>query len=654
MGLGCAACVARVEKVVSALEGVSSVSVSLASATAQVEFDTDVLTDKDLQKAVHDAGYELVLAQETSSASGQSCTPSGCEAGKCEAGNPDSGRSDSEKPESRTAKPEKSAEDIADEISRKSFKALTRDAVSSLVLSAIIMALAMGGGMKGCEAGAPDLKGIAVALLSAVVVFVLGRRFFRNAWSQLRHGSANMDTLVALSISISFFFSLFNLCFPQVWTSRGLSADLYFESSAMIVSFVLLGRMLEERTRRSTTAAVRELKAMQPERVLLRVGKVVREVALDTVTVGDEVVIRQGGKMAVDGEVIEGSASMDESMMTGESRAVSKTVGSGVYAGTLCLGGEAVVRTVKVGGDTVLSSIIAMVREAQGSKAAIQRKVDKVAAVFVPVIMCIALLSLLLWCIWGGENAFSRGLLAMVTVLVIACPCSLGLATPAAIIAGIGRAARCGILVRDADALQTAAAVNVVLLDKTGTLTEGLAGGDRLKDTSVSAVQTLHSMGLSVRMLSGDSSERAAQIAREAGVDEYISEMLPAGKTQYVKDLHANGLKVAMVGDGVNDSAALAEADFSMAMGSGSDVAMDSAMATIVSSDLRKVPQMIRLSRRTNAIIRENLFWAFFYNALAVPAAAFGLVGPMTAALCMALSSVCVVCNALRLRFCKI
>ena len=643
MGLGCAACVARVEKVVSALEGVSSVSVSLASATAQIEFDADVLTDKDLQKAVHDAGYELVLAEETSSASGQSDPSSECNAGKCETG-------ESETKEAKTAKP--SAEDIADEMSRKAFRSLTRDALCSLVLSAVIMALAMGGGMKGCEA--TGIKGIAVALLSAVVVFVFGRRFFRNAWAQLRHGSANMDTLVALSISISFFFSLFNLCFPQVWTSRGLSADLYFESSAMIVAFVLLGRMLEERTRRSTTAAVRELKAMQPERVLLRVGKVVREVALESVAVGDEVVIRQGGKMAVDGEVIEGSVSMDESMMTGESRAVSKSIGSGVYAGTLCLGGEAVVRTVKVGGDTVLSSIIAMVREAQGSKAAIQRKVDKVAAVFVPVIMCIALLSLLLWCVWGGENAFSRGLLAMVTVLVIACPCSLGLATPAAIIAGIGRAARSGILVRDADALQTAAAVNVVLVDKTGTLTEGLAGGDRLKDSSVAAVRELRSMGLSVRMLSGDSSERAAEIAREAGVDEYVSQMLPAGKTQYVKDLHAKGLKVAMVGDGVNDSAALAEADFSMAMGSGSDVAMDSAMATIVSSDLRKVPQMIRLSRRTNRIIRENLFWAFFYNALAVPAAAFGLVGPMTGALCMALSSVCVVCNALRLRFCKI
>jgi P-type Cu2+ transporter len=642
MGLGCAACVARVEKVVSALEGVSSVSVSLASATAQIEFDTDVLTDKDLQKIVHDAGYELVLAEETPSASGQSDTPSECNAGKCEAG----------KPETKTEKPKPSAEDIADEMSRKAFRSLTRDALCSLVLSSVIMVLAMGGGMKGCEA--TGIKGIAVALLSAVVVFVFGRRFFRNAWAQLRHGSANMDTLVALSISISFFFSLFNLCFPQVWTSRGLSADLYFESSAMIVAFVLLGRMLEERTRRSTTAAVRELKAMQPERVLLRVGKVVREVALESVAPGDEVVIRQGGKMAVDGEVIEGIVSMDESMMTGESRAVSKSIGSGVYAGTLCLGGEAVVRTVKVGSDTVLSSIIAMVREAQGSKAAIQRKVDKVAAVFVPVIMCIALLSLLLWCIWGGENAFSRGLLAMVTVLVIACPCSLGLATPAAIIAGIGRAARSGILVRDADALQTAAAVNVVLLDKTGTLTEGLAGGDRLKDSSVAAVRELRSMGLSVRMLSGDSSERAAEIAREAGVDEYVSQMLPAGKTQYVKDLHAKGLKVAMVGDGVNDSAALAEADFSMAMGSGSDVAMDSAMATIVSSDLRKVPQMIRLSRRTNTIIRENLFWAFFYNALAVPAAAFGLVGPMTAALCMALSSVCVVCNALRLRFCKI
>ena len=632
MGLGCAACVARVEKTLAALGGVYEVSVSLASATVQVEFDADMLTDRDLQKAVHDAGYELVLADEAASAPVHSCAAA-----------------------PRTGKTPPSAEDLADEMSRRAFRTLRRDALCSLLLAGAVMLLSMGGGMRDCTAaGVPPFRSIASAVLTAVVVFVFGGRFFRNAFAQLRHGSANMDTLVSLSVCISFFFSLFNLCFPQVWTSRGLAADLYFESSAMIVSFVLLGRMLEERTRRSTTAAVRELKAMQPERVLLRVGKVVREVSLESVSEGDEVVIRVGGKMAVDGDLVEGSVSMDESMMTGESRPVKKSPGDQLYAGTLCLGGEAVVKTAKVGGDTVLSGIIAMVRQAQGSKAAIQRKVDRVAAVFVPVIICIALLSLVLWCVWGGENALSRGLLAAVTVLVIACPCSLGLATPAAIIAGIGRAAKSGILVRDADALQTAATVDVVLLDKTGTLTEGLAGGDRLKDTSLSAVRTLRSMGLSVRMLSGDSSERAAAIAREAGVDDYVSQMLPSGKTQYVKDLHARGLKVAMVGDGVNDSAALAEADFSMAMGSGSDVAMDSAMATIVSSDLRKVPQMIRLSRRTNRIIAENLFWAFLYNALAVPAAAFGLVGPMTAALCMALSSVCVVCNALRLRFCRI
>ncbi len=632
MGLGCAACVARVEKTLAALGGVYEVSVSLASATVQVEFDADMLTDRDLQKAVHDAGYELVLADEAPAAPAPFCSTA-----------------------AREGKSSQSAEDLADEMSRRAFRTLRRDALCSLLLAGAVMLLSMGGGMRDCTAaGVPPFRSIASAVLTAVVVFVFGGRFFRNAFAQLRHGSANMDTLVSLSVCISFFFSLFNLCFPQVWTSRGLAADLYFESSAMIVSFVLLGRMLEERTRRSTTAAVRELKAMQPERVLLRVGKVVREVSLESVSEGDEVVIRVGGKMAVDGELVEGSVSMDESMMTGESSPVKKSPGDQLYAGTLCLGGEAVVKTAKVGGDTVLSGIIAMVRQAQGSKAAIQRKVDRVAAVFVPVIICIALLSLVLWCVWGSENALSRGLLAAVTVLVIACPCSLGLATPAAIIAGIGRAAKSGILVRDADALQTAATVDVVLLDKTGTLTEGLAGGDRLKDTSLSAVRTLHSMGLSVRMLSGDSSERAAAIAREAGVDDYVSQMLPSGKTQYVKDLHERGLKVAMVGDGVNDSAALAEADFSMAMGSGSDVAMDSAMATIVSSDLRKVPQMIRLSRRTNRIIAENLFWAFLYNALAVPAAAFGLVGPMTAALCMALSSVCVVCNALRLRFCRI
>lgn len=642
MGLGCAACVARVEKVLGAMEGVSEVSVSLASSTVQVEYDTSLLTERDLCEVVKNAGYELLVQNDVTEANVPSDNRSSADLDKVT--------------RVTNTKMQKSPEDVAEELSRKAYGQLRIDAVSSLALSLLLMIVGMfiGSGRGNGMTVTPLWKGIIMAALAAPVVFWFGRRFFSNAFVQLRHGSANMDTLVALSISVSYFFSLFNLCFPGLWTSRGLTADLYFESSAMIVAFVLLGRCLEERARNSTTSAVRKLKSLQPRTVLLKVGNMMKEVDISSIEEGDTVIVHGGMRVAVDGTVIEGSARMDESMLTGESVAAEKAVGASVYAGTICMNGDITIRTVKVGGDTVLSSIIDMVREAQGSKASIQRKVDKVAAVFVPVILSIAVLSLVLWCVCGGDDAVSRGILALVTVLVIACPCSLGLATPAAIIAGIGRAAECGVLIRDADALQTAAGIDVVLLDKTGTLTTGEVGSDRLKEGSKDAVSELRAMGVRSVMLSGDAEDRARKIAEQAGIGEVRSGMLPGDKLAVVKDCHASGLKVAMVGDGINDSAALAEADFSMAMGNGSDIAMDSAMATVVSSDLRKLPQIIRLSAKTGRIVKENLFWAFFYNALAVPAAAFGLVSPMIAALCMALSSVCVVCNALRLKFCRL
>ena len=573
-----------------------------------------------------------------------------------------------------------------------------------------------------------------------------------------------MDTLVALSVSISYLFSIFNLLFPQVWTSQGLEAHLYFESATMIVAFILIGRLLEERAKHSTTAAIRKLMDLQEKHSLA--------------CPGDTLLVKPGERFEVDGVVVEGTSYVDESMLTGEPVPALKQVGEKVYAGTINQNGALSVRVEKVNGDTLLSGIIRMVRDAQGSKAPIQKTVDRIAAVFVPVIIGIAILTFLIWLCCGE---FTLGLLAMVTVLVIACPCSLGLATPTAIIAGIGNGASKGILIKDAQSLQIARKIDTVVMDKTGTLTEGkpsvvesvwdplitreddsrrlnlkdvlyslehlsehplavavcaslrgcedlpvedfeailgkgiagtvegtrfyvgnlsllhdvlgdipeasnpmvadsidpwmdagytiallfdkvkvyavLALSDELKDTSVQAVKGLSAQGIDIHMLTGDNEVAARHIAFVAGIPHVTSHILPQGKAEYIKELQASGKRVAMVGDGINDSAALAQADLGIAMGRGSDIAIDTAQVTIVSSDLSKIGELIHLSKRTVRIIRENLFWAFFYNLLAVPVAAGimypftgFLLNPMVAAACMALSSVCVVTNSLRLR----
>ncbi len=605
VGMGCAACVARVENTLRKQPGVENVSVSLASNMAQVEYDTAVVSAAELKRAVVEGGYDLIVPEEDESA-------------------PEDAEEDS------TPDPDEEAERIR----LKEIRLLRNDAVWCLLSAAAIMVVSM------CFRDAP-WRGVVMACLSAPVVFWGGRRFFKNAWKQLRHGSASMDTLVALSVGISFLFSLFNLLFPSFWTSRGLEAGLYFESSAMITGFILLGRWLEERAKHGTTASLRALKKLQPE---------VR------CSVGDVIAIEPGYSIPVDGVVVSGESLVDESALTGESVPVSKTAGSKVYAGTTNGSATLKVRAEKVGNGTLLAGIVEMVRDAQGSKARIQRTVDKVAAVFVPVIIGIALLTFLVWTLAVPDGGAVKGILAAVSVLVIACPCSLGLATPTAIIAGIGNAARKGILVKDADALQLASGIDAVVLDKTGTVTVGSAEKfdaewrDVIKPTSREAVRMMKDMGLDVYMLTGDKSEIADEVAAEAGIDNTVSEVLPDEKHRFVEKLQAEGRKVAMVGDGINDSAALARADLSVAMGRGSDIAIDTAMATVISSDLRKVPELVKLSGRTSRIIKENLFWAFFYNVLAVPAAAFGLVNPMVAAACMALSSVCVVTNSLRLR----
>ncbi len=714
--MGCAACVARVENTLKACPGVDKVSVSLASNTAQVDYDPDRTTPAALQKAVREAGYELLV----------------------------DGTDDEADSEAEVAR-------------QDAYKSLKKDTVIACVLAALVMLIGMGfNDFPG--------KGFVLWGLATPVVFWCGRRFFKAGFSALRHGAANMDTLVALSVSISYLFSVFNLLFPQVWTSRGLEAHLYFESATMIVAFILIGRLLEERAKHSTTAAIRKLMDLQEKH--------------SQACPGDTLLVRPGERLEVDGTVAEGTSYVDESMLTGEPVPALKRVGDRVYAGTINQKGALSVRVEKVNGDTLLSGIIRMVRDAQGSKAPIQKTVDRIAAIFVPVIIGLSVLTFLIWLICGE---FTLGLLAMVTVLVIACPCSLGLATPTAIIAGIGNGASKGILIKDAESLQIARKVNAVVMDKTGTLTEGkpsvvesvwdplitteddsrelnlkdvlfslehrsdhplalavceslrgcevlpvedfeailgkgivgtvegtrfyvgnldllrevlgdipeasnpmvadsigpwmdagytvtllfdkvkvyavLALSDHLKDTSVQAVKALAAQGIDIHMLTGDNEVAARHIAFVAGIPNVKAHVLPQDKAEYVKQLQASGKRVAMVGDGINDSAALAQADLGIAMGHGSDIAIDTAQVTIVSSDLSKIGELIRLSRRTVGIIRENLFWAFFYNLLAVPVAAGVLypftgflLNPMVAAACMALSSVCVVTNSLRLR----
>ena len=707
-GMGCAACVARVENTLKQQKGVESASVSLASNSAQVDYDPQVVSAAGLKKAVQDAGYDLIVPEESD----------------------DDADSD----------PESEAEAEAERRREDDYKALRRDMVLAVVLAVLIMVLGMGfDPFPG--------KGWALAALAAVSVFWCSRRFIGTAWRQACHGAANMDTLVALSTCISFFFSLFNLLFPQVWTSRGMEPRLYFESSSMIVAFILLGRVLEERAKQGTTASIRKLIGLQPRQVQVRAG--------------ETILVRPGDRIPVDGIVTEGESFVDESMLTGEPLPNRKEPGAKVYAGTMNQKGSLAVRAEKVGKDTMLSAIIRMVRDAQGSKARIQQTVDKVAAVFVPVIIGISLLAFLCWA-FLADDGITRGLLAMVTVLVIACPCSLGLATPTALIAGIGKGASQGILIRDADSLQVAEKVDTVILDKTGTITVGhpevtdiqwidaaarqggesilkamearsehpLAGAilralekvdaadgveafesvpgegirashagknwfvgnrapqkcsisdtwraegktvmyfhdyervlaviavaDAVKDSSVRAVRQLKEEGVAVHLLTGDNEGAARAVADQVGIGEVHASLLPQDKALYVKDLQRQGHTVAMVGDGINDSAALAQADLSVAMGQGSDIAISTAMVTIVSSDLEKLPQILALSRKTSRIIKENLVWASLYNLIAVPVAA-GLfypvsgfvLNPMIAAAAMACSSVLVVTNSLRLR----
>ena len=699
-GLGCAACVARVQGELKAVKGVKDASVSLASETAQVEYDPSVVKAAELKKVVQAAGYDLII--------------------------PENGDEEDASFED--------VDDVAEEERVKAYRILRVRVWVAIVIAVAVMLIEMGfKEFKG--------RGLVLFALGSVAVFGCGWGFISNALKQARHFHATMDSLVALSTTISWLFSSFNLVFPSVWTSRGLEAELYFGSCSMIVAFILIGRLLENQAKYGTTASIRALMDLQPKR--------------SKAVVGDIVNVKPGQRIPVDGIVLEGYSYVDESLLTGEPLPVLKAMGNMVYTGTINKNGALRVRVEKEGEDTMLSSIIRMVKDAQGSKAKVQRIVDKVAAVFVPVVILIALAAFFGWTFSGG--GFAKGLLTMVSVLVIACPCSLGLATPTAIIAGIGRGAQNGILIKDADTLQLARKINAVVLDKTGTITVGkpvatkefwynpetkgvlkamemssehplaasildtlpgvdavklqsfkavpgrgaqakyegktyyitnkaelsspeseawagqgdtlsyFTDGERIlavyaiadepKEDSAKAVAALKAMKIRTVMLTGDNEASAKAMALKVGIDEVKAGMLPGDKTQYVKSLQDAGLKVAMVGDGINDSAALAKADVSIAMGKGSDIAMDAAMVTLVSSELSRLPQLIGLSRKTVGIIWQNLGWAFVYNVLAIPAAA-GLFGfslnPMISAAAMACSSVIVVTNSLRLRRIKL
>lgn len=607
-------------------------------------------------------------------------------------------------------------------------------------------------------------------LLATPVLGWCGRSFFVNAWRQLRHRTVTMDTLVALSTGIAYLFSLFNMLWPEFWLARGIQPHVYFEASSVIIAFILLGRLLEARAKENTTTAIRKLMGLQPRTVTLVVNGERREVPIEQVRPGDAVLVRPGERIAVDGRIADGASYVDESMLTGEPVAVRKEPGAEVFAGTINQKGSFTFRAEKVGTDTLLARIIRMVQEAQGSKAPVQQRVDRIAAVFVPVIISVALLAFVLWLLLDPADGLTHGMLALVTVLIIACPCALGLATPTAITVGIGKAAEEGILIRDAESLEAARRIDTVVLDKTGTLTEGrpevtdeawlggdrtpaavlaalerlsehplaeavvahlkeaapvsvtgfesltgrgvrgiangtaylagsetllreqgrqidpelarqaarwldeaktviwladerqalgvLAVADTIRESAPQAVRRLHEAGITVWMVTGDNENTARAIAARAGIEHWKSGVLPDGKCAFIRSLQEQGHRVAMTGDGINDSAALAQADLSIAMGGGSDIAIDVAQMTIVSSDLNRIPDAIALSVRTVRTIRQNLFWAFIYNLIGVPIAAGVLypvcgflLNPMIAGAAMAFSSVSVVTNSLRLKW---
>ncbi len=720
LGMSCASCAARVDKTLNGLPGVYQATVNYATAIAQVEYNPKVCSDAILQSAVQDAGYDLLV---------------------------DTGEDVTNK---------------AEEIRLARYRKIKRRTVVALLLSLPIMVISM---------FFEDISSLKYVLwiLATPVVFGLGREFYINAWRQLKHGTSNMDTLVAVSTGIAYTFSVFNLLFPDFWLSRGIEPHIYFEAASVIIAFILLGRLLEERAKQNTSTAIKKLIGLQPKTVTIIVDSDERTVPITAVQKGDTILVKPGERIAVDGMVVTGESYVDESLLNGEPVPLHKQSGEKVFAGTINQKGTFRFIADKIGSDTMLAQIIRMVQDAQGSKAPVQKLVDRIARFFVPTIISISIIAFVAWIFLAPTNGFTNGLLAMVTVLIIACPCALGLATPTAIMVGIGKGAEKGILIKDAQSLEIAQKIDTIILDKTGTITAGhpvvveslwengfehsrkilysleklsehplsdavvntlqnekeisidkfenvpgkgvkgivgsqtyyagnlsllndnhitiashlqelankwtqeaktlvwfadstqaiaaIALTDEIKQTSAQAISQLQKMGVEVYMLTGDNAISAQAISRKVGINHYKAGVLPNEKAQFIKELQANGKKVGMVGDGINDSAALAQADLSIAMGQGSDIAVDTAMATILSSDLLKIPETIRLSQLTIKTIYQNLFWAFIYNLIGIPIAAGifysvngFLLNPMWASAAMAFSSVSVVLNSLRLK----
>ena len=621
LGMACAGCAANVERRLSQLDGIRSASVNFAARTALVEYDPKVITPKTMKDEIIKAGYDLVIDEDES----------------------------------------------VEAIERTAYRRL----VKKVVVSWVLALLTMGISMEWVNIGSADTANQTMLILALLNLVYCGSQFYASTWKQLQHGTANMDTLVAMSTAISFVFSVFNTFWgDSFWGSRGIENNTYFDASVMIITFVLTGRMLEERAKKGTASAIRALMGLAPKTAHLVSGAEISDVPIAALEKGDTIEIRQGEKVPVDGIVTADEAYIDESMITGEPTPVLKKTGDSVFAGTIVKQGRLRFCARQVGAETMLSQIIKMVQEAQGSKAPVQRTVDKIALVFVPAVLCLSVLTFILWYAIGGSAQLPHAILSAVSVLVIACPCALGLATPTALMVGIGKAARKNILIKDAAALEDIRKVDALVIDKTGTLTIpnknvdftkadrlSLEERETLKPNAREAMEALQREGVEVYMMSGDKDEAARYWAEKADIKHYRSKVLPQDKEDMVRKLQAEGRHVAMVGDGINDTQALAAADVSIAMGKGTDIAMDVAQVTLMGTDLRRIPDAIRLSRQTVGMIRQNLFWAFIYNVICIPLAAgvpylFGAewqITPMWASAMMAFSSISVVMNSLRL-----
>ena len=647
IGMACSVCAANVERKLNSLEGINSATVSLAGRTALVDYDPEKITLEDMKREISNAGYDLVIEADRS----------------------------------------------AEEINRREFTLLKRKTLLSWFFAILVMAFSMGwvstgmvntasmgyGMMRDSHASAFNNQ---ISLILALLnMLYCGRMFYVSAWKQLKHRTANMDSLVALSTLIAFLFSAFNTFFGEmVWGARGIEWHVYFDASVMIITFVLTGRCLEEKAKDGTAASIKQLMGLQPKTARLVADGQLEEVPISTIQRGDVIEVRAGEKIPVDGVVTQAESFMtadaayvDEAMITGEPTPVAKRVGDEVLSGTIPSQGKLRMRARQIGENTTLAHIIRMVQEAQGSKAPVQRIVDKAALVFVPVVAGIALITFLAWWIIGGNACLPQAIMSGVAVLVIACPCAMGLATPTALMVGIGKAAQKQILIKDAAALENIRKVDALVIDKTGTLTipnqnvdftkgdglDDLESRETLKPHASEAMKLLEKEGIEVYMMSGDREEAARYWANKAGIKHYQSKVKSDDKQAMVKKLQAEGKHVMMIGDGINDTQALALADVSMAIGKGTDVAMDVAQVTLMDDDLMAIPDAVKLSRKTVGMIWQNLFWAFIYNLICIPLAAgvlhlFGIdfqITPMWASALMACSSVSVVLNSLRLRF---